>query len=38
MLVLNKVMGKKKTTIYVALVTVMSTLAGYIFGLVIAGA
>jgi hypothetical protein len=36
-LVLNGVMGKKKTVIYVSLVAVMSTLAGYIFGLVIAG-
>jgi len=36
-LVLNKFMGKKKTTIYGAVVTVMSTPAGYIFGLVIAG-
>jgi hypothetical protein len=36
-LVLNGVMGKKKTVIYVSLVAVMSTLAGIIFGLVIAG-
>ncbi len=35
-LVLNGIMGKKKTAIYVSLVAVMSTLAGYIFGLVIA--
>lgn len=35
-LVLNGVMGKKKTAIYVSLVAVFSTLAGYIFGLVIA--
>jgi uncharacterized membrane protein YraQ (UPF0718 family) len=35
-LVLNGVMGKKKTAIYVSLVAVMSTLAGYIFGLIIA--
>jgi hypothetical protein len=35
-LVLNGVMGKKKTFVYVSLVAVMSTLAGYIFGLVIA--
>ncbi|MEN6436087.1 MAG: permease [Anaerolineaceae bacterium] len=35
-LVLNGVMGKKKTAIYVGLVAVMSTLAGYIFGLFIA--
>lgn len=32
-LVLNGVMGKKKTAIYVSLVAVMSTLAGYLFGL-----
>ena len=35
-LVLNGVMGRKKTIVYVSLVAVMSTLAGYIFGLVIA--
>ena len=35
-LVLNGVMGKKKTAIYVSLVAVMSTLAGYLFGLFIA--
>jgi len=35
-LVLNGVMGKKKTAIYVSLVAVFSTLAGYIFGLVLA--
>lgn len=35
-LVLNGVMGKKKTLVYVSLVAVMSTLAGYIFGLAIA--
>ncbi len=33
-LVLNGVMGKKKTIIYVSLVAVMATLAGYFFGLV----
>lgn len=32
-LVLNGVMGKKKTVIYVSLVAVFSTLAGYLFGL-----
>jgi len=32
-LVLNGVMGKKKTIIYVSLVAVFSTLAGYLFGL-----
>ena len=35
-LVLNNVMGKKKTAIYVSLVAVLSTLAGYIFGVAIA--
>lgn len=35
-LVLNNVMGKKKTAIYVSLVAVFSTLAGYLFGLVLA--
>lgn len=34
-LVLNGIMGKKKTAVYVALVAVMSTMAGYIFGLAI---
>ena len=32
-LVLNGVMGKKKTAVYVSLVAVFSTLAGYLFGL-----
>jgi len=32
-LVLNGVMGKKKTVIYVSLVAVFSTMAGYLFGL-----
>ena len=32
-LVLNGVMGKKKTLIYVSLVAVFSTLAGYLFGI-----
>jgi len=35
-LVLNGIMGKKKTAVYVSLVAVMSTLAGYLFGLVLA--
>ena len=35
-LVLNGVMGKKKTVFYVTLVAIFSTLAGYIFGLVLA--
>jgi uncharacterized membrane protein YraQ (UPF0718 family) len=34
-LVLNGVMGKKKTATYVGLVAVMSTLAGWIFGILI---
>ncbi len=34
-LVLNNVMGKKKTAIYVGLVAVFSTLAGYLFGIII---
>jgi uncharacterized membrane protein YraQ (UPF0718 family) len=32
-LVLNGVMGKNKTIVYVSLVAVLSTLAGYLFGL-----
>ncbi|HEX2981421.1 MAG TPA: permease [Anaerolineaceae bacterium] len=35
-LVLNKVMGKQKTALYVSLVAVLATAAGYIFGLVTA--
>jgi len=35
-LVLNKVMGGKKTAIYVSLVAIMTTLAGYLFGVAIA--
>lgn len=34
-LVLNGVMGRKKTAVYVSLVAVMATLAGYIFGLAV---
>jgi len=34
-LVLNRVMGRKKVAIYVGLVAVMSTLAGYLFGLLL---
>jgi len=34
-LVLNGVMGRKKMAIYVGLVAVMSTLAGYLFGLLL---
>ncbi len=36
-LVLNGVMGKKKTALYVGLVAVFSTLAGYLFGLFMVG-
>jgi uncharacterized protein len=36
MLVLNGVMGKKKTGVYVALVAIMATVAGYLFGMVMA--
>lgn len=32
-LVLNGVMGKKKTAVYVGLVAILTTLAGYLFGL-----
>lgn len=32
-LVLNGVMGKKKTAVYVSLVAILCTLAGYLFGL-----
>lgn len=35
-LVLSGIMGKKKTALYVTLVAVFSTLAGYIFGLALA--
>lgn len=35
-LVLNGVMGKKKTVVYVSLVAVLTTLAGYLFGLILA--
>ncbi len=34
-LVLNGVMGRKKTLTYVSLVAVFSTMAGYLFGLVL---
>jgi len=35
-LVLNGVMGKQKTAVYVALVALMSTAAGYLFGAILA--
>jgi hypothetical protein len=35
-LVLNGIMGRKKTVVYVGLVAVMATLAGYLFGIVMA--
>jgi uncharacterized membrane protein YraQ (UPF0718 family) len=31
----SKIMGKQKTIVYVGLVAVFSTLAGYLFGLVL---
>ena len=34
MLVIRKIMGIKKTLVYIALVVVMATITGYIFGLV----
>ncbi|HNX97435.1 MAG TPA: permease [Candidatus Aminicenantes bacterium] len=34
MLVLNRVMGLKKTAVFVSLVVVLSTLAGFLFGMV----
>ncbi|MAT44191.1 MAG: permease [Anaerolineaceae bacterium] len=34
-LVLNGIMGKKKTVVYVSIVAVLSTLAGYLFGLML---
>lgn len=34
-LVVSKIMGKQKTMVYVALVATFSTLAGYLFGLVL---
>lgn len=32
-LVTGRILGRKKTTVYVVLVSVFSTLAGYIFGM-----
>lgn len=34
-LVTGKIMGRKKTTVYVLLVSIFSTLAGYLFGMVL---
>lgn len=34
-MVTGKILGRKKTLVYVSLVTVFSTLAGYIFGLIL---
>ena len=34
MLVIRKIMGTKKTLVYIALVVVMATITGYIFGLI----
>jgi len=35
MLVIRSIMGTQKTLVYIALVVVMATFTGYIFGLVI---
>ncbi|NMB69050.1 MAG: permease [Chloroflexi bacterium] len=35
-LVLNKIMGRKKVGVYVGLVAVLATLAGWLFGLIVA--
>ncbi len=35
MLVIRKIMGTQKTLVYVTLVVIMATLAGYIFGLIV---
>lgn len=35
MLVIRKIMGTQKTLVYITLVVIMATLAGYIFGLVV---
>jgi len=35
-LVTSKILGSRRTWVYVGLVTVFSTLAGYIFGLALA--
>lgn len=35
-LVLNKIMGRKKVVVYVGLVAVLATLAGWLFGLIVA--
>ncbi|GAB4569829.1 MAG: hypothetical protein Kow0077_02980 [Anaerolineae bacterium] len=37
-LITGKILGRKKTAVYVSLVTVFSTLAGYLFGLLMVGA
>jgi hypothetical protein len=34
MLVIRKIMGTQKMLVYVAIVVVMATISGYIFGLV----
>jgi uncharacterized membrane protein YraQ (UPF0718 family) len=34
-LVTNKILGRDKTALYVALVALFSTLAGYLFGLIL---
>lgn len=35
-LVLNKIMGRKKVTVYVGLVALLATVAGWLFGLIVA--
>ena len=35
-LVTGKILGRDKTAVYVTLVSIFSTLAGYLFGLVLA--
>ncbi len=34
-LVTGRIMGRKKTAVYVLLVSIFATLAGYIFGLIL---
>ncbi len=35
MLVIRGIMGTKKTLVYIALVVVMATISGYVFGLIV---
>ena len=34
-LVTGKILGRRKTLVYVSLVTIFSTLSGYIFGMIL---